>query len=286
MEYLLTKEERVFLAEGLMNDLVKLREHLTVDPGEQTGVDGRTMGILLLTPMLMRLAGSLEGIVRRSGAIMDEAEEGGGGENHVHESPEEFRQLHDAIRSLTKTLRTLVRFVEKHSLTDPMTGMDNKKHFMAEGERLTSLLQRLNIPMSVLSFEVDELNRIQTQFGRKRGEELLLDTVRVVRGSIRRSDVMTRADKNRFCVIAPNAGGSNAMILAERLRRIMAGAGLLPSESGLALTLSIGVSGMGNGTQDATVRFHEALRRADAARRKARRSGHNQVILAGITRKQ
>jgi len=285
MECQLTKEEREFLVEGLTRDLRKLRGRLSETSDLLPGWNDGNLSVLLLTPMLMRLAGSLEGIVRRCGALVDASEGDADASGATVESTEELRRLQDSTCGLTKTLRSLVRSIERHALIDPLTGMDNKKHFMAEGERLALLLQRHDIPLSVLSFEVDELVRLKTEYGKERCEEIILDTVRTVRGGIRQSDVMTRADRNRFCVIAPDADEARALLMAERMRRIMAGAGLLSEESGSPVTLSIGVAAMVDGG-DIAVDFRDAMRRADSARRKARRAGHNQVFRAGNAQNQ
>lgn len=278
MEYHLTKEEREFLVEGLLRDLRMLRGQLP-EAGDPAGQPEGTLSILLLTPMLTRLAGSLEGIVRRCAAVTPGAGTGVARADvpPFPDAPTDVRMLNTSIRTLNKTLRTLVRTIERNSLVDPVTGMANRKRFMEVGQRITSLMLRLERPLSVVSFEVDDLKRINGEIGGQRCEELLLDTVRIVRGSIRQSDAMTRAERNRFCILVPDADEAQARRMAERLRLVMAGAGLLPEEPSVGATLSIGVAAMEPGGQDVGMIFEDTLRRAEKARRGARRGGCNRV---------
>lgn len=282
MEYHLTKEEREFLTEGLLRDLGVVGGEGPESASGMPGSQGGGLSVLLLTPRLMRLSGALEKIVRRFAGMTTAAPERGAANDATSSRPSgEIRHLYESVRNLSKTLQAILHTIETHALIDPLTGMDNLKHFTEEGERLASLMLRLERPLSVLSFEVDDLRGITGTFGMNRGEEVLLDAARTVRGGIRQSDVMTRTGKNRFSILAPNADEDQAVMMAERLRRVMAGARLLSEEGTAGVTLSIGVAAMENGAHAPAVHFKDTLRRAEKARRGARRKGRNLVLRDG-----
>lgn len=279
MEYQLTKEEREFLTEGLLRDL-GVGGDTQEEGANPRGSRGGGLSILLLTPRLMHLSGALEKIVKRFArmAASTPGKCAADDAKATSRASGETSRLYESVRKLSKTLQAILHTIETHALIDPLTGMDNLKHFTKEGERLSSLMLRLDKPLSVISFEVDDLKKITGTYGMKRGEELLLDAARVLRGGIRQSDVMTRTGKNRFSILAPNADEDQAVMMAERLRRVMAGARLLSEEEAEGATLSIGVAAMENGSQGPAERFKDTLRRADKTRRGARRRGGNRVL--------
>lgn len=126
------------------------------------------------------------------------------------------------------------------ALTDELTGLYNRRGFMALAERQLKLGRRSGRGMLLFVMDVDRLKHINDSFGHFEGDNLLKRAAGALRETFRDSDVVARLGGDEFAVLAIEAAGhSEATIrtrLFERLKSINA------EQDRYEISLSLGVA--------------------------------------------
>jgi two-component system cell cycle response regulator len=165
------------------------------------------------------------------------------------------------------------------AVQDSLTGVYNRRHLE---DRLASELaaaQRHQHPLSVLLIDVDHFKRVNDQFGHLAGDEALRMVAFVLRGAVRKEDVLGRFGGEEFVVVARETALDGARILAERIRGAVEHARCAWHGHDLGLTVSIGVTvsiGLAEYVSGKTDRA--LLDAADRALYAAKAAGRNRVV--------
>jgi diguanylate cyclase (GGDEF)-like protein len=107
--------------------------------------------------------------------------------------------------------------LKKISITDPLTGLLNRRYFQ---ERLTEEMERSRrhkLPLSLIIMDADDFKIINDTFGHQAGDEALKGIARCIRNSIRTIDVAARYGGEEFTVILPQTSKQDATVIAERI---------------------------------------------------------------------
>jgi len=129
------------------------------------------------------------------------------------------------------------------SLTDPLTGLYNRRGFMHLGEQQLKVAARLNKRVFLLYSDVDDLKAINDTFGHKEGDRVLADLANVLKKSFRDSDIVARMGGDEFVVLAMEATKVNAEVFTRRLQEKLDHYNSRPDTQGrYTLTLSTGLS--------------------------------------------
>ena len=166
--------------------------------------------------------------------------------------------------------------LERLALTDALTGLATRRHFLAEAEREFHRAQRGHA-LSVLIFDVDHFKSINDSLGHAAGDCVLAELGRRVRSVLRDGDIAGRLGGEEFGVVLAAADETLALAIAERLRAALGSAAVPLEGSGeMHFTVSIGVATLGRGDGDPAA----LIARADAAMYEAKRAGRNCVRAA------
>lgn len=161
--------------------------------------------------------------------------------------------------------------------TDALTGLPNRRTFMARLEEEYARLRRFDTQqVAVLMLDVDYFKRVNDTHGHAAGDEVLRQVATLIREEPRRVDLCARIGGEEFAVILAGASAESAREFAERLRRKIAAAAIIFEGKALAVTVSVGVAAMRPADESADA----SLLRADGALYKAKEAGRNQVKLA------
>jgi diguanylate cyclase (GGDEF)-like protein len=158
------------------------------------------------------------------------------------------------------------------SLTDPLTGIHNRRHLFARLDMELARAQRFNTQVSVLVIDIDHFKRFNDSFGHPAGDEVLKGVARVIESSIRRIDTVARVGGEEFVVVLPGTGKADAGEVAEKLRRAVERTSLSPTEA-RPVTISLGFCTYPSDGADA----QELVEGADRALYAAKRAGRNRV---------
>ncbi|HJW23407.1 MAG TPA: diguanylate cyclase [Rhodocyclaceae bacterium] len=158
--------------------------------------------------------------------------------------------------------------------TDPLTGLANRRHFMAQAEEELSRSHRYGGPLSVLMVDIDHFKRVNDTYGHKTGDLVLRRFAEVSRHMLRDIDTIGRIGGEEFAILLPETDGRRAREVAERLRGALAEAEV-PVEQGLPLrfTASIGIASLAG----PRVNIDTLLNQADQALYEAKHAGRNKV---------
>jgi len=198
----------------------------------------------------------------------------------LHSLQHKQRQLTEANSTLEQQVaeRTLElqhanQVLEQLSLTDPLTGVANRRRAEQQLQLAMAQFQRYRTPGSVLLLDIDHFKRINDNFGHDIGDLVLKQLAQAWQTELRSSDLLARFGGEEFLVLATQTNLDDAVLLAEKLRASTA-ALRIPQVG--KITVSIGVAQFTSDNLE-----HELfLKQADEALYRAKQTGRNQVRLA------
>lgn len=166
----------------------------------------------------------------------------------------------------------LLEALEVQAMSDPLTGVGNRRAFATRLEQAVARARRTNEPLSLVTVDIDHFKDTNDRYGHPAGDAVLQAVADLLGTVVRRSEVIARLGGDEFVALI-EAGREGAYRVAEDLRAAMAGRVDLP---GGPPTLSIGVA-----TAPPTARTAEALLAAsDAALYLAKAGGRDRTAMA------
>jgi len=161
--------------------------------------------------------------------------------------------------------------LEASALTDPLTGLWNRRQTLARLRDELSRAARYEQPLSLLFIDVDRLKQINDRGGHGAGDAALRKVAEATRSSVRTTDLIARYGGDEFAVIAPNTTADDGVVLAERIRNAV------KSDGDAGPTVSIGVADL----KDApALEATELCLAADRALYRAKAQGRDRVARA------
>jgi diguanylate cyclase (GGDEF)-like protein len=154
-----------------------------------------------------------------------------------------------------------------------MTGLFNRRHFLALAEIEWSRYQRHRRPLSLLMLDIDHFKSINDRFGHDTGDHVIVQIADVCRQEKRKSDVVARFGGEEFLLLLPETPLSQAQLAAERLRRQIEARDVSIASLAVSATASIGVA---EATSSMATMF-DLIRAADNALYAAKGAGRNRV---------
>jgi diguanylate cyclase (GGDEF)-like protein len=180
-----------------------------------------------------------------------------------------------ALRLTETRRRTRVetdRLVDMSS-RDPLTGLANRRQFLALAAEERRRAQREGEPMALLLLDLDHFKHVNDLYGRSAGDAALRALARLLRRHLRPFDVVARYGGEEFAILLSGASAQGALMAAERIRTLIASTPF-DVQGIVRLTASIGV--VSSDLPD-EVPFATLLASADRALYRAKHSGRNQV---------
>jgi diguanylate cyclase (GGDEF)-like protein len=169
----------------------------------------------------------------------------------------------------------LLRQLYEASVTDALTGANNREHFDSQLRMELSYARRHNTDLVLLLFDVDHFKRVNDTFGHPVGDEVLIEIARAVRRLVRNEDVFARYGGEEFALILRGIDITGGRAAGERLRAQVEKLEVASERGPVRVTISVGCSSLGT-TSDATT---EALiQTADRRLYAAKNSGRNRVV--------
>jgi len=181
-------------------------------------------------------------------------------------------------RMLTHTdVTDLILHAEEHerlATIDGMTGIYNRRHFLALADRAWERSLRHDRPLSLLMMDIDFFKSINDRFGHDTGDQVIVHLANMARGSKRESDVLARLGGEEFALLLPDTSIEQAHAFAERLRHDVAAGPLVAGADLISTTVSIGVAAAA-GRHSA---ISDLMKAADLALYEAKNAGRNRVV--------
>lgn len=173
-----------------------------------------------------------------------------------------------------------VAALEEQSITDPLTGLYNRRHLDRRLEEEVGKALRYGIPLSALLLDVDHFKSVNDRLGHAVGDRVLMALSRLMLDAARKSDIVTRYGGEEILILAPHTALADACLLADRLRRAIEALAIATADDAasapIKVTVSIGVAALSAATPDGPA----LLKAADEALYRAKHGGRNRVEAA------
>jgi diguanylate cyclase (GGDEF)-like protein len=192
------------------------------------------------------------------------------------------QRVEAANRELLILRADLVRHaeeLERLATTDDLTGLYNRRHFLALAEDERRRHERKHRSLALLILDIDLFKSINDRFGHDVGDAVICHVASICREGMLGFDILARIGGEEFVLLLPETTGEQAMILAERVRQRLEAHPSTVDGADVRVTASIGVSE--GGAQSESI--GDLMKRADQALYQAKRDGRNRVRLARRT---
>ena len=133
----------------------------------------------------------------------------------LHRQIESERSVH---RKSLSALAATTRKLHRQSLTDPLTGLANRRMAEAFLKRHWSQAERRDFPLSCLLIDLDDFKRVNDTYGHDAGDRVLHGFAEILRRQVRQEDLAVRLGGDEFLVVCPHTGVEEAQNLLARLR--------------------------------------------------------------------
>ena len=192
-------------------------------------------------------------------------------------------QLQDEVeRGRQKTekhmmdLQVLTRRLRSAALTDPLTGLPNRRYAMKRLSQAWESSRRTEKPVSVIMMDIDYFKSVNDNFGHDAGDAVLTGVADVLLKACREEEDVCRIGGEEFIVICANTSADEAGRAAERLREAIEETPIPWADHAHKVTMSLGVACR---TEDMTD-FEGLIKAADESVFVAKKSGRNRVVVA------
>jgi diguanylate cyclase (GGDEF)-like protein/PAS domain S-box-containing protein len=167
------------------------------------------------------------------------------------------------------------RELHRLATTDALTGVLNRRAFMESLELELARVQRHGRGGTLLMLDLDHFKQVNDRHGHAMGDTVLVQVTALLRERLRRTDRIGRLGGEEFSVLLPETTLDGAQLLAEMLRRAVAGQEIATPTGPLSVTVSIGLTDFGAHERDPA----RLLSRADRALYQAKAQGRDQVVV-------
>jgi len=169
-------------------------------------------------------------------------------------------------------LKLMHTVLEQMAITDPLTGIFNRRHFMEVVQIDIAKSQRMNKNAYILIFDIDKFKKINDTYGHTAGDMVLIELTTRIKANIRTYDLFARYGGEEFIIYTSDISSVTVYEMAERLRLSIYDRKFEVDNLSISVSASFGV---------AHVRDYDlknGIRRADEALYSAKRNGRNCVF--------
>lgn len=180
------------------------------------------------------------------------------------------------LKKRNSELQSMLHHVEALAITDPLTGLFNRRRFDDVLKREFAITKRYNTPLSCLMVDVDHFKRINDLYGHDAGDRVLCGVASRLTARLREVDTAARFGGEEFAILLPQTPKQGALVVAERMAALVRREHFEFEDGSASVTVSVGVA-EGN---DVTGNSPETLvKAADSALYLAKSRGRDQVVM-------
>jgi len=184
----------------------------------------------------------------------------------------QLARLEFLLASLVYPLRNALQYLSAYqaSMTDPLTGKNNRHVLDATLKHEIGLFHRYKIPLTLLVIDVDFFKKINDMYGHECGDRVIKATANTIAECLRETDTLVRYGGDEFVVLLSNTLSQGAHKVCEHIRDTLANLKVIYKDKSISFTTSIGCASL---TEKDT--GNQLFIRADKALLLAKKSGRN-----------
>lgn len=179
-------------------------------------------------------------------------------------------EAHDELAKNAEEFRKL-------SMIDNLTNIYNRGCFFEMSQNIILLAAREQKKVSLLMLDIDYFKFINDKYGHHAGDYILINLVKKIKDSMRKSDVFARIGGEEFAIILCNTSLYGADIFAEKIRVMIENSTFIYDSIPIKITISIGISEV----QKENVLIEDLYKAADKQLYAAKESGRNRICYTG-----
>ncbi|SFN10131.1 diguanylate cyclase (GGDEF) domain-containing protein [Formivibrio citricus] len=169
----------------------------------------------------------------------------------------------------------LLQQLEHAASHDDLTGILNRRAFLAQALHRLEEARRLNVPLSLVMLDIDHFKQINDSHGHQAGDMALKKIAQTILEATRNYDLVARVGGEEFMVLLPHTDLDSARAWSERIRQLIGQLSLQYAGQHLSVAASFGVTQFVR--EDS--RLDMLMSRADRALYVAKESGRNRVCV-------
>ncbi len=170
--------------------------------------------------------------------------------------------------------KRLMNTLRESALKDPLTGLYNRRFLQDHANHVISGVLRRKKTLGLIMCDLDYFKQVNDQYGHDVGDLVLKETATLINKGVRDTDIVIRFGGEEFFILLIDINPGDAIVVAEKIRKIFDEAKIKIPNGSIQKTLSLGVSefpGDGEG-------FWQCIKYADVALYKAKDTGRNRAI--------
>jgi diguanylate cyclase (GGDEF)-like protein len=195
------------------------------------------------------------------------------------DDPDEIGELGRVLVETGAKLSDLQKELRRMATVDELTGLLNRRGFLAVAEHQLRLAARVGEPVALLFMDLDNLKTVNDSLGHAAGDRMLRETADIMAATFRDSDLIGRVGGDEFCVLLATSEDPGAKIALGRLREVTARRNVEPTQP-YQLAFSVGITEFDPGNPSAVQELMEAadsLMYAEKRAKHAARDGTKDV---------
>ncbi len=219
----------------------------------------------------IKLSHLLEQFKMKSDAVMKEKD------TIVHELTESKKMLEKYSTNLEEMVEQRTEILKWLSITDPLTGLYNRRYFIEQIELEFKRSKRYSRDLSLLMLDIDHFKLVNDNYGHQIGDIVLRKISSVIINLLRDSDLAFRYGGEEFMIILPETKSEDAINVAERMKQEIMNTQHNYSSINFTVTASFGIVSI----KDMIDKFEtidDIIKKVDDNLYKAKNSGRNTII--------
>jgi two-component system cell cycle response regulator len=181
------------------------------------------------------------------------------------------------IADLHKELQAKNRQLQEMALTDPLTGLPNRRAIDVWAPRELSAAARHGFSIWAVMADLDHFKKVNDSYGHDAGDAVLKAFAEVLQRNTRQSNICARLGGEEFLLVLTHVGKENVKVVIERIRQQFEIQKFTVGGDSFCVTASFGIAGF---QQTAPSDFSGLVTRADAALYAAKHKGRNCIEFA------
>jgi len=175
-------------------------------------------------------------------------------------------KTHLSLKQTSKKLDQTETHLEEHSITDMLTGINNKNYFDTRIDKDLSYARRHHTELSIILLDLDHFSKLFLEYGKPVTNELLKQIASIGRGNTRNEDTIARIGLSKLGFILPSTDRAGALCMSERICEQIAAIEMIAGDTVLNIAASIGIASYAlhntNSTDDILQRAEICLERS------------------------
>ncbi len=182
------------------------------------------------------------------------------------------KSLQDELKEKNRQLEEILSKVELLAITDPLTGIPNRRHFEMIIEKEFNRTVRYKTPTSCIMIDIDHFKSVNDQYGHGVGDFVLTEVANLIKNCIRKVDTIARWGGEEFVILLPGTNIDKAYKTASRIKETISKFQF--SNIQKTVTVSLGIASIPEPSIDSSEKLIDA---ADNALYEAKAKGRNRI---------